>query len=274
MKKLALLLGVILGLLFSSMMAYGTGAPHSSMLSQTVGGGEAVPLELAKDAVNSFVGALSIRGQLGPIYTYNGVDGKPSVYVFVFSLKEASFPQEAEIFEKVAQGWEVYRQSQERGDQEGIQSAKRMITQEGDFLTVVISARSELGPVVEYFYGLPLHYSARDEALKIALNKMGKDKAGLTQVIFCSPFDIWFEFTSGDQRTYVSPFYFTTNTAEEVFLTYPMEMTEQQKEQISSDWKTIKSGEGFKFSMDQFRITGVPDYDWSYGCSPPRVQMF
>jgi hypothetical protein len=268
MKKLALLFGVIVGLLFSSMVAYGTGAPQSSMLSQTIAGGETVPLQLAKDAVVSFAGALSIQGQPGPIYTYNGVDGKPSVYVFVFSLKEAPFPQKTEIFKKVAQGWEVYRESQKRGDQEGIQSAKRMITQEGDFLTVVISARSELGPVVEYFYGLPLHYSARDEALKIALNKMGKDKAGLTQVIFCSPFDIWFEFTSGDQRTYVSPFNFTTNTAEEVFLTYPMEMTEQQKEKISSDWKSIEGGEGFKFTMDQFRITGVPDFDWSYGCSP------
>jgi hypothetical protein len=250
---------------------YGGGSQHPDALNQatqTTGGGETVPLELAKQAAISFAQVLSTQGQLGPVYTYYGVDGKPSVYVFVFSLKEASFPVETEILKKVASGWEVYRQSQEISNLEGIKLGKRMITQEGDFLTIVVSARSELGPVVEYFYGLPIHYSAKEKALKIALDKMSKEKALLSQVVFCSPFDIWFEFTSGDQKTYISPFYFNSNTAEEVFLAYPMKITEEQKEKIRSDWERIESGKGFDFKLDSFRITGVPDYDWSYGCSP------
>jgi hypothetical protein len=190
------------------------------------------------------------------------------VYVFVFSLKEASFPQETEILKKVAQGWEVYQQSKEISAPEVIKLAKKMITQERDFLTIVVSARKELGPVVEYFYGLPLHYSAKEKALKIALNKMRKEKTSLSRVVFCSPFDVWFEFTSEDERAYVSPFTFTTNAAKEVFIPYPMEMTPAQKEKIKSDWEGIESGKGFDFKVDQFRINGVPDFDWSYGCSP------
>jgi hypothetical protein len=268
MKKSALLLWLMMGLIFLSLPAYADKGQQSVALSQTVGGGETVALELAKSAAIAFAQGLSTQGQLGPVYTYYGVDGKPSVYVFVFSLKEASFPEETEILKKVTSGWEVYQQSQGISNLEGIKLGKKMITQEGDFLTIVVSARSELGPVVEYFYGLPLHYSAKEKALKIALNKMGKEKALLSQVIFCSPFDIWFEFTSGDQKTYISPFYFNTNTAEEVFLAYPMKMTEEQKEKIRSDWERIESGKGFDFKLDQFRIAGVPDYDWSYGCSP------
>jgi hypothetical protein len=271
MKKSALILCFLVGLIFLSLPVYGAGIQHSFTLrqaSQTTGGGETVPLELANRAAITFTQALSVQGQLGPVYTYYGVDGKPSVYVFVFSLREASFPEETEILKKVASGWEVYQQSKEISNQEGIELGKKRITQQGDFLTIVVSARSELGPVVEYFYGLPLHYSAREEALKIALSKVGREKAGFSRVIFCSPFDIWFEFTSGDQKTYISPFYFNTNTAEEVFLAYPMKMTEEQKEKIKSDWERVENGKGFDLSLGSFRITGVPDFDWSYGCSP------
>jgi hypothetical protein len=268
MKKSVLVLGLVVGLIFLSWSAYAGNRQHSADLSQTVGGGETVPFQLAKNVATSFAQALSVQGQLGPVYTYYGVDGKPSVYVFVFSLKEALFPKEIEISKKVASGWEDYQKKKEIGDQEGIKKAKKMITGQGDFLTIVVSARSELGPVVEYFYGLPLHYSARERALKIALDKMGKQKAGLSRVIFCSPFDIWFEFSSGGQRTYVCPFLLTSNTAEEIFLAYPMSMTEEQKEKIRSDWERIEGGKGFVLGLDQFRITGVPDFDWSYGCSP------
>ncbi len=271
MKKSALVLLLTVGVIFLSGSGYAGNRQHSADLTQTdtrSGGGEAVSFQLAEDAAISFAEALSIQGQLGPVYTYYGVDGKPSVYAFVFSLKEASFPKEAEILEKVDRGWELYHQSKEMSHQEGIKLGKKMITQEGDFLTIVVSARSELGPVVEYFYGLPLHYSAKEKALKIASGKMGKQEAGLSRVIFCSPFDIWFECASGDQRTYISPFLFTTNTAEEVFVAYRTEVTEAQKEKIKSDWERIESGEGFDFKFDSFRITGVPDFDWSYGCSP------
>jgi len=269
MKKYRLFLWLLVGFIFLSLPQQGwSKGQHSVALSQTMGGGEAVPFELAKRAAISFAEGLSVHGQLGPVYTYYGVDEKPSAYVFVFSLKETSFPKETEILKKVALGWEAYQQKKDFGDQEGLKSAKEMITGQGDFLTIVVSARKELGPIVEYFYGLPLHYSAQEKALKSALNKMGKDKAGLSQVIFCSPFDIWFEFTSGDQRTYVSPFNFTTNTAEEVFLAYPLEIAGEQKEKIKSDWERSESGKGFDKSLDQFRITGVPDFDWSYGCSP------
>ena len=268
MKRSLLVLWLTVGLILLSLSAYAGKGQQSVDLSQTVGGGEIVPFQLAKNVANSFAEALSIQGQLGPVYTYHGVNGSPLVYVFVFSLEQKPFPKKSGILKKVASGWEDYQQTKKIGDQEGIKSAKKMITGQGDFLTIVVSARSELGPVVEYFYGLPIHYSAREKALKVALGEAGKEKARLSQVIFCSPFDIWFEFTSGNQRTYISPFYFTPTPAEEVFVGYKIEMTEEQKEKIRSDWESIETGKGFDLSLDEFRITGVPDFDWSYGCSP------
>ncbi len=268
MKKSVLVLLALAGFVFLFSAAYGAGGRLSGSLSQTMSEGEVVPFQLAQHAATSFAQALSVQGQPGPPYTYYGLDGEPSVYVFVFSLNQTSFPEWDEILRKVASGWEAYEQMLDISDEEGIRLAKKIITGEGEYLTIVVSARSGLGPVVEYFYGLPIHYSAREKALKVALEKMGRQKAGLSRVIFRSPFDIWFEFNSGGQRTYVSPFHFTVHRAEEVFLAYPRVMTEEQREKIKSDWERIEGGKGFDASLDEFRITGVPDFDWSYGCSP------
>ena len=230
--------------------------------------GELVPYNLAETAALLYAQNLSPGGIPGPTMLYNGVDGAPAVYVFVFSLKDAIFPSESEILLKVAQGWELYEQGQKENDAVKIKSGKQMINQERDFLTVVVSARKEYGPVVEYYYGLPLHYTAKEKASSVAKNKLSSNSVSLSQFIFGSPFDVWFEFKSSDRKTYVSPLFFSTNTEEEVFVSYQFELNPMQKEKTRNEWEGIKSGEGIRFDKGQFRITGVSDFDWSYGCSP------
>lgn len=230
--------------------------------------GELVSSSLAEKAATSFARNLSIGGVPGPTVTYNGVDGQPAVYVFVYSLKAAVFPEESQILKEVSQGWQLYEQGGMERDEARITAGQQMISQGGDFLTIVVSARKECGPVVEYFYGLPLHYTAKERTLSLAKNQLSTDRINLSQIIFGSPFDVWFEYTAGSRKTYVSPLSFTTYSAEEVFVSYQMEPSQVQKEKIKDDWGRMESGEGIIFNKDQFRITGVPDFDWSYGCSP------
>lgn len=230
--------------------------------------GELVPYGLAEKAAGLFAQNLSIRSVPGPTVTYNSVDGKPAVYMFVFYLKDVIFPDESLILKKVSQGWKLYEQGQKEGDVEKINSGKLAITQEGDFLTIVVSARKELGPVVEYFYSLPLHYTAKEKTLSIARNKLSSDQVSLSQFIFGSPFDVWFEFQSSNNNTYVSPLLFSTLSEKEVFVSYQIELPSRQKDKIRSDWERIENSKGILFGKDQFRITGVSDFDWSYGCSP------
>jgi hypothetical protein len=69
MKKSALVLSLLVGSIFLSLPAYADKVQHSAALSQTVGGGETVPLELGKRVATSLAGILSISGPLGPVYT-------------------------------------------------------------------------------------------------------------------------------------------------------------------------------------------------------------
>ena len=230
--------------------------------------GKLVSKALAEKTAAWFFQNLTGTGFPGPTMTYYGVDGKPAVYVFVYSLKENPFPGESEILERVSQGWRLYAQGEKEIDGEAMKSAQKMITQEGDFLTVVVSARREFGPVVEYFYGLPLHYSAKDKATALAQSKLSAGQVNLSQVIFASPFDVWFVFESNGQKTYVSPFTFSAYSEDEVFLSYQFNPDILQRAKSESDWEKIKRGKGIPFDKGQFRISGVSDFDWSYGCSP------
>jgi hypothetical protein len=230
--------------------------------------GELVSYDVAERVAFLFAQSLSVRGAPGPTITYNGVDGKPAVYIFVFSFKDVSFPDESHILKSVSQGWELYQRGQREGEMEEIDLGKQMISQQGNFLTIVVSARKQLGPVVEYFFGLPLHYTAREKASLLAKEKLSSDQVTLSQCIYGSPFDVWFEFKSVDRKTYVSPFFFSTHSEDEIFVSYQIELTPMQKEKIKDDWEKVESGEEFGFGKDEFRITGVPDFDWSYGCSP------
>ncbi|KPL00008.1 MAG: hypothetical protein AMJ91_05610, partial [candidate division Zixibacteria bacterium SM23_73_3] len=110
--------------------------------------------------------------------------------------------------------------------------------------------------------------TAKEKALKFAKEKLSSNQVNLSQYIYASPFDVWFEVKSDDRKTYVSPFSFSTHSEEEVFVAYQIEPSSMQKEKIKSDWEGIERGERIGFGKDQFRITGVPDFDWSYGCSP------
>jgi hypothetical protein len=230
--------------------------------------GELVPYDVAEEAASLFAQSLSAGGAFGPTVTYNGVDGKPAVYMFVLYLKDGVFPDESQILNQVSRGWEFYGRGMEEGDAKLTDSGKRMITQEGDFLTMVISARKTSGPVVEYFYGLPLHYTAKEKTAGLASDELSTVQVTLSQYIYASPFDVWFEFESADRKTYVSPLSFSTNTADEVFVTYDFEASPAQEEKIRDDWERIEEGQSLKLGKDEFRITGVPDFDWSYGCSP------
>ncbi len=269
MKKSLLLLGLVgISFIFCSLIHATNRQVSLPVTLHPDFSGELVSYDLAEKAASDFARSLSGQVVPGPVQTYQGVDAEPAVYVFVYSLKDASFPAESQILQKVSQGWQLYQQGNKENDPENIRSARQMITQTGDFLTVVVSARKEWGPVVEYFYGLPLHYTAKEKTSNVAQAEFSSDRVDLTQVVFASPWDVWFEFTSGNRKTYVSPFYFAANSAEEVFVSYRIESNPGQKQKTSADWAKIENGENIFYSKAQFRITGVSDFDWSYGCSP------
>jgi len=230
--------------------------------------GSQVPFELAEKVAFSFSRDIFENAVFGPSERYYGLDNKPAVYVFALNLKGESFPNEHEILNKVAEGRKVFDRGRELHDEELTKAGKRMMVGEDEYGMIMVSARYEMGPIIEYYKGLPLHYTAREKAKGVAEKELGTKEIRLNRVIFYTPFDIWFEFVSSEEVIYVSPFTFQAFRKEEIFSVPPLEISKEESEKAEQEWLRIERGEKLYPTLDQFRISGVPDFDWSYGCSP------
>jgi len=227
-----------------------------------------VSVELAKRAAISFAEDIFGKRVPGPWEIYYGLDNKPAVYVFPLSLKAATFPDEQQVLDEVAEGRRMFERAKHSQDENLIKVGKRMMVGEDEYGMIMVSARYEMSPIIEYYKGLPLHYTAREKAKEVAEKELGKKEIGLERVIFYTPFDIWFEFASSEEVVYVSPFTFQAFRKEEIFSVPPLEISKDQSEKAEQEWLRIKRGEKLYPTLAEFRISGVPDFDWSYGCSP------
>lgn len=227
-----------------------------------------VPVELAKRAAISFAEDVFEKTVVGPSEIYYGLDNKPAVYVFPLSLKATTFPDEQQILNEVAEGEKTFDRGKELRDENLIKAGKQKMVGEGKYGMIMVSARYEMGPIIEYYKALPLHYTAREKAKEMAEKELGTKDIELKRYIFYSPFDIWFEFISSEKLIYVSPFTFKTFTKDQIFTVPPLEISKERSEKATQDWRRIERGEKLYPTLTRFRIPGVPDFDWSYGCSP------
>ena len=227
-----------------------------------------VPTKLATRAAIFFAEDVFEKAVLGPSEIYYGLDNKPAVYVFALNLKGEPFPNEHEILNKVAEGRGMFERAKESHDENLIKAGKRMIVGEDEYGMIMVSARYEMTPIIEHYKGLPLYYTAREKAREVAEKELGTKEVKLNRYVFYTPFDIWFEFISSEQVVYVSPFTFQPFRKEEIFSVPPLKISKEQSEKAEREWVKIERGEKLYPTLAQFRISGVPDFDWSYGCSP------
>lgn len=227
-----------------------------------------VPLELAKRAAASFGEDIFEKAIIGPSEIYYGLDNEPAVYVFPFSLKATTFPDNQQILNEVAEGEKTFNKGKALRDENLIKAGKQRMVGEGEYGMIMVSARYEVGPIIEYYKGLPLHYVAREKAKEVAETELGTKEVTLNRYIFYTPFDIWFEFVSSERVIYVSPFTFQAFREEEIFSVPPLKISKEQSEKTEREWVRIERGEKLYPTLTRFRIPGVPDFDWSYGCSP------
>jgi hypothetical protein len=216
----------------------------------------------------SFGEGIFERTVFGPAAIYYGLDSEPAVYVFPLCLRAAVFPDEQQILSEVAKGRKIFSKGEEVQDYDLMKAGKQIMVGEGDYGMIMVSARYEMGPIIEYYKGLPLHYTATERAMEVAQSRLGTTDIELTRYIFYSPFDVWFEFISPQELIYVSPFTFRTFAADKIFTVQPLEISSQQSDKAQLEWSEIERGRKLYPGLDQHRISGVPDFDWSYGCSP------
>jgi PKD repeat protein len=237
------------------------------LTSGSVGALRVVPAELAERVALEFADRVFDRYSLGDVRTYEDIMGNPAVYVFTFDLTGRGFPAEAGILQRVEAGaetWERAKRTQDRALE--IQGQRQMVG-EADFGMIMVSATDDRGPVIEFYEGLPLHFVLDARSKRVAEDHLG-GSAELSRYVYFSPFDIWAEYARDQRIVLVSTRDLSVTEENVVRSLGRLEVKEDVAEQIGRDWERIRGGRSFPDSRAEFRIPGVPDHDWSYGCSP------
>jgi hypothetical protein len=132
--------------------------------------------------------------------------------------------------------------------------------------SLLLSARDELGPVFMYHKGQSVFRTSMAKATELASAKCGPVRHG--RIIYYSPLDIWFEFLGTRESVYVSSYDFQVLGSSDIFTRTPLRIEDAEtRDLVREDWQRWTSGANDS-RPGQFRITHVPDIDWSYGCGP------
>ncbi len=145
----------------------------------------------------------------------------------------------------------------------------------GRYATIFVSASSADVPIPAYGEGLPQYYQRYDEAREYAWDHLGEEPI-LKRMYYLTPFLRWYKFAAGGNEVLVrmhgarcaEPDEFTQFVPESCPDT---DILEKRHEAL---WQRLRQGDYSVLNGGRAGyIDSVPEYDWSYGCSPTASSM-
>lgn len=165
-------------------------------------------------------------GELIPMV---GADGKVAAYYVCFALGDEVFPSYEEILENIQYGRELYADAVKLLGGYGLPPVPDFPDQDDDyatradsiytlyregldltwgirgFVTVLVSARFSMYPIMEYFEGLPRFYTMGDIVENKVLQNWGRIGT-LGKIHFSGPLDQVYEFIDGEEKILIDPY--------------------------------------------------------------------
>ncbi|MCD6169448.1 MAG: hypothetical protein J7J76_02720 [Candidatus Latescibacteria bacterium] len=142
----------------------------------------AVPISkvkaLAEDHARNIWGSVT----QGPIFPLCDLRGDILVYEVVFSLSEEPFLKDMQIIAEFDQAKSLQKLAREKRDAALLDSANKARWGVGRYVTMVIGARYDVFPVLEYHTGLPPYYTVLDDAKAKASTYLGVKNPRLTRL--------------------------------------------------------------------------------------------
>ncbi|MBN1185515.1 MAG: hypothetical protein JXB49_24730, partial [Bacteroidales bacterium] len=232
-----------------------------------------VPFPIVNNKAINFSKTVFDKADPGPYHIFYDNKGEVAVYYFTFLLGDRQCPIENEIRKEVEEGKLHLDQAIKLGNKEMINQVRRKIIGENIYGTVVVSGTYDKGPVIKYFAALGPQYYLEDSAKEVAIKALGTVNVRLSKYIYHSPFEIWFEFSSDNRKIFVSLYTLKAFQEKDILSKNPLKVDQALLNKIEIDWLNEQYYEEPNLFFNQFRISGVPYYDWSYGCSPTASAM-
>ncbi len=234
-----------------------------------------ISYDLARDvahhkAISAFGNAIS----LGSGIPYYDIEDNLMGYEFGISLV-GKFPDDSQIFAMVREKRFILNELRTQGGFQDAAELKKGLAGIGKFCNIFVSANSADFPVPEYGEGLPHYYLQFDEAKEYARDYV-EGEPSLVCMYYLTPYLKWYKFSANGEEVYVRLHGSRCKEPDDIHSISlercpDAEVLEARHLQL---WKRIKEGD---FSaLDGNRagyIDSVPEYDWSYGCTPTASAM-
>ena len=213
---------------------------------------------------------------LGPGIPFYDNEDRLIGYEFGISLK-GGFPSESQILSTIREKKILLKQLEKNGGFEDAVRLEKEIAGVGRYAHIFVSANTSDFPIPEYGQGLPDYYQRFDEAKELARDYLGSEPT-LKRVYYLTPYLKWFLFTAQDNEVYISLTGSNCQKISDDIHTIRLEKSPgagvlEKKHQLL--WSHLKSGD-FSPLYSEGRggyIDSVPEYVWSYGCSPTASAM-
>ncbi len=215
-----------------------------------------------------------------PLIPLADLEGNIVAYEISFSVKHAEFASYREIMELVCQGRALVEEGRKWGDKSSLNKGSRLAWGIDTYRTMIVAARYDMYPILEYSTGLSRFYTTGDLAKERAARYLGTTDITLNRMYFAGHLDRWFEFTANNGRKILVDIYsLEAYKPEDILIRQP----EKTKVTEASNfiqlhnrdaWRRIKSGIRIINQQGaERRIEGLPYFDWSYGCGPTSAAM-
>jgi len=236
-----------------------------------------ISYNLARDV--AYNKALSVFGSnisLGSGIPYYDIENKLMGYEFGVSL-QGKFPEENDIFSMIKAQRVLLEQTKASGGFLDPVQIGKDIAGIKKFAHIFVSANSTDFPVPEYGEGLPDYYQRYGAAKQYAAANLGEEPISV-KLYYLAPYLKWFRFSAGEKDVYIS---MTESGAQKLSPDiHAIKLEKSPGSEIMDRkhlqlWSKLKSGDFSALNPDGRAgyIDSVPEYVWSYGCSPTASAM-
>ncbi len=235
-----------------------------------------ISYDLARDvAYNKAISVFGNNISLGRGIPYYDIEDELMGYEFGISVKN-EFPERSHILNMIREKKELLEKAKLQygfGDAVSIEKEMAGI---GRYGYVFVSANSADFPVPEYGSVLPYYYQKYTDAQRVARKYLDAEPT-FSRMYYLTPYMKWFKFSAAGKSVLVNEFTLNCEN-EDYFASIELEkyadanVLETRHKNI---WRSIAEGD-FSVLRSKGRagyIDSVPEYEWSYGCSPTASAM-
>lgn len=224
-----------------------------------------VAQDFAQEVALARATSLWSEARLGVKLPYYGFDGQITAYAFVFSLKDQKIPSAQELRALSELSRRLGQEAARQGDLERWRNFQDLRWGVGRYATVVVGARYDQVPILEYADCLPRYYTAMGEARLKASAELGAG-AEFSRVYYLTPQEEWFEFVNDEERILIHAYSLKVHRLEEL-LPKLQGNSGSLPVRVDPRWSRLKSLKALT-TIEQGYVDSVPFCLWSYGCSP------